>query len=71
MAACKEIETIGNVEDELTRLRDLLSIVYASVTSAERDFSEIKTGVLWMVSDIEDDVERIIAGIQKIEEART
>jgi hypothetical protein len=71
MAACKEIEDIGDVASELTRIRDLLGVVYASVTSTDRDPSDIKDGLLWAVSDIEADVKRIIAGIQKIQEART
>ena len=71
MAACQKIETIGDVESELTRLRDLVRIVYASATSKELDLSEIRDGLLWVVGDIESDVDRIIAGIQKIEEART
>jgi hypothetical protein len=71
MAACKEITTIGDVQSELTRLRDLVRVVYATATSEERHFSEIKSGLLWVVSDIEDNVDRIIDGIQKIEEARS
>ncbi len=71
MAVCQEIKGIGDVESELTRLRDLLEVVYASITSDDRTFDEIKSGVLWMVHDIEDDVERIVAGIRKITEART
>ena len=71
MAACEEIKTIGNVQDELTRLRDLVRIVYASVTSTDRAFSEIRGGLLWVVGDLEDDIDRIIAGLQQIQEART
>jgi hypothetical protein len=71
MSACKEITTIGNVQDELTRLRELVRIVYASATSNDRDFSEIKEGLLWLIGDIEDDVTRVIDGIQKIKEARS
>jgi hypothetical protein len=70
MSACQEIETIGNVQDELTRIRDLMKIIYASATSNDRDLSEIRVGLLWVVGDIEADIDRIIAGIQKIEEAR-
>jgi hypothetical protein len=70
MAACQEIKTIGDVESELTRIRDLVGIIYASATSKDRDFSDIVSGLLWVVSDIEENVDRIIAGIQKIEEAR-
>ncbi len=69
MAACQEISHIGDVGSELTRLRELMRIVYAAVTSNDRDLSEIKEGLVWVVSDIEDDVERIIAGLQNIEEA--
>ena len=71
MAACQEIKTIGNVQDELTRLRDLVRIVYASVTSTDRAFSEIRGGLLWVVGDLEDDIDRIIEGLQQIQEART
>ena len=71
MAACEEIKTIDNVQDELTRLRDLVRIVYASVTSTDRAFSEIRGGLLWVVGDIESDVDRIIEGLQQIQEART
>jgi len=71
MAACEEIKTIDNVQDELTRLRDLVRIVYASVTSTDRAFSEIRGGLLWVVGDLEDDIDRIIEGLQQIQEART
>jgi hypothetical protein len=71
MAACKEIKTIGDVEGELTQLRALAIIVYASATSTDRDLSEIRDGLLWVVGDIEDDIDRILAGIQKIGEARS
>ncbi len=70
MSACQEIKTIGDVHSELTRLRELAKIIYASATSNDRDLSEIRDGLLWVVGDIEDDIDRIIAGIQKIEEAR-
>jgi hypothetical protein len=70
MVACQEIKTIGDVEAELTRLRDLMRIVYATATSNERDFYEIRDGLLWLVGDIESDVDRIIAGNRKIEEKR-
>jgi hypothetical protein len=70
MAACKEITTIVDVEDELTRLRDLLRFIHASAESNDGDFSEVRDGLLWLVGDIEDDVDRIIAGLQKIGEAR-
>jgi hypothetical protein len=71
MSACQKINDIGDAQDELTRLLGLLSIVYASATSQDRDLSEIRDGLLWVVGDIEDDVKRIIVGIQKIEKART
>jgi hypothetical protein len=71
MAAWNEITTIGNVEDELTRLRDLVKIVYSIVDSRDCNFSDIRAGLQWMVSDIEGDVTRIIAGLQKIEETRS
>ena len=71
MAACQEIETIGDVESELTRIPDLVGIIYASATSNDRDFSDIASGLLWVVSDIEENVDRIIAGIQKIGEPRS
>ncbi len=69
-AACQEIKNIGDVESELTRVLDLVKIIFASATSNDREFSDIVSGLLWMVTDIEDNVGRIIAGIQKIEEAR-
>jgi hypothetical protein len=71
MAACQEIKTIDNVQDELNRVRDLVRIIYASVTSRDCGFSEIESGLLWVVSDIEDNIDRILAGLQKFEEART
>jgi hypothetical protein len=49
MVACQEIKTIGDVEAELTRLRDLMRIVSATATSNERDFYEIRDGLLWLV----------------------
>lgn len=70
-AACQEIKNIGDVESELTRVLDLVKIIFASATTSnDREFSDIVSGLLWMVTDIEDNVGRIIAGIQKIEEAR-
>jgi hypothetical protein len=71
MTACQEIKTIGDVEGELTRLRDLVRFIYASAESNDGDFSEVRDGLLWLVGDIRDDVDRITAGIQKIMEART
>jgi hypothetical protein len=71
MAACPEIKDLGDVDSELNRLRDLVRIIYASVTSNERSFGDIQSGLLWMISDIEDDIDRILAGIQKMWEAST
>jgi hypothetical protein len=71
MAACKEIEDMGNVQDELSRIRDLMKLIYAIAGSKDRTLSDISNGLQWVVGDIEDDIDRIIAGIQKIEEART
>jgi hypothetical protein len=70
MAACKEIEDIGDVQDELNRIRDLVKLVYAAANSKVA-FSEFRNGLQWLVSDIEDDVDRIVAGLQKIWEAST
>ncbi len=71
MASCQEIKTHGDVESELARVRDLARVIFASATSNDRDFSEIVSGLLWVVSDIEENVDRIIAGVQKIGEARS
>jgi hypothetical protein len=71
MSACQEIEDMGNVQDELTRIRDLMKLIYAIAGSKDRTLSDISNGLQWVVGDIEDDIDRIIAGIQKIEEART
>ncbi len=71
MSACQEIKTIGDVHSELNRLRDIVRVIYATVASDERAFDDIKSGLIWVVSDIEVDIDRIIAGLQTIEEART
>jgi hypothetical protein len=71
MSACQEIEDMGNVQDELTRIRDLMKLIYAIAGSKDRTLSDISNGLQWVVGDIEADIDRIIAGIQKIEEART
>jgi hypothetical protein len=70
MAACQEIKTLGDVESELTRVRDLVKISFASATSTDRDFPDIVSGLLWVVCDIENNVDRILAGLEKIKEAR-
>jgi hypothetical protein len=70
MAACPEIKTLGDVESELTRVRDLVKIIFASATSNDRAFPDIISGLLWVVCDIENNVDRILAGLEKIEKAR-
>ena len=41
-AACQEIKNIGDVESELTRVLDLVKIIFASgATSNDREFSDI------------------------------
>jgi hypothetical protein len=71
MAACPEIKTLGDVESELTRVRDLVKIIFASATSNDRAFSDIVSGLLWVACDIENNVDRILAGLEKIEKARS
>jgi hypothetical protein len=71
MSACQEIENIGNVQDELTRIRDLMKLIYAIAGSKDRTLSDISNGLQWVVGDIEVDIDRILAGLQKIREARS
>jgi hypothetical protein len=71
MSACQEIENIGNVQDELTRILDLMKLIYAIAGSKDRTLSDISNGLQWVVGDIENDIDRILAGLQKIREARS
>jgi hypothetical protein len=71
MSACQEIEDMGNVQDELTRIRDLMKLIYAIAGSKDRTLSDISNGLQWVVGDIEVDIDRILAGLQKIQEARS
>jgi hypothetical protein len=48
-----------------------MKLIYAIAGSKDRTLSDISNGLQWVVGDIEVDIDRILAGLQKIREARS
>ena len=72
MAACPEIEDLDDVNDELFRVRHLLVMLNAACNGLSKSGVSIKDaeqGFSWIIGDLEDDLDRIIASVQKINES--
>ena len=67
MPAVTEIKTLGDIYDELDRVRCLVQVIYMAACSIA-DRTEAN-GLAWAIDAVDDDIERILAGLDELMDA--